>query len=411
MSSRLAWVALLYFAEGLPFAVFIEALPVYLRLQGVSLADIGALTLLSLPWSLKVLWAPIIDRLGSPRLWITGALLAVTAALALLPLVGVAPPGLAFLGCLALLTMASATQDVAIDGAFVRLLPEREIGVGNGVRVTAYRVALIVGGGVSIMLVDLLTRSGLPATEAWNAGFLGLAAVALLLAVSLWRAPIATQPATEPTADWLRSLWQWFWRPGALPVFAFVLLYKLGDAAMGPMVKPFWVDRGMSLTDIGAVSTGVGIAASIAGAIAGGWYVSKRGVFTGLWVLGLTQAASNLVYAGIAATDLGRPGLYAASLCESFTGGLGTAALMSFNTSLCDRKHAATQYALLSAIFGFTRTVAGSLSGVGAESLGYAGFFLLTVALSLPAYVLLPYVKRWLPTSAPSVSPSLATAS
>jgi len=165
---------------------------------------------------------------------------------------------------------------------------------------------------------------------------------------------------------------------------------------MGPMVKPFWLDRGLTLEEIGVVSTGFGVGASVAGALAGGWLTSRYGILRGLIFLGALQAFSNLGYAGVALLDGGRLSIYAASLFESFTGGLGTAAFLAFLMHICDPEEAATEYALLSALFGLTRTIAGSISGFSAAFLGYGPFFLLTFVLSFPAYLLFPRVRRWI---------------
>jgi PAT family beta-lactamase induction signal transducer AmpG len=194
----------------------------------------------------------------------------------------------------------------------------------------------------------------------------------------------------------VRPLVAWLRRPTVVPVFVFILLYKLADASMGPMVKPFWVDRGLSPAEIGAISTTVGVIATIIGAILGGLWVNRWGIFSGLWALGLLQAGSNLGYFAVAQFDLPRGFLYAASVFESFSGGLGTAAFMSFLMNICEKEHAAVQYALLSAIFGFSRSVAGGVSGWGAERLGYASYFGLTFLLAFPAYALLPWVRSWI---------------
>jgi PAT family beta-lactamase induction signal transducer AmpG len=178
-------------------------------------------------------------------------------------------------------------------------------------------------------------------------------------------------------------------------VLGFVLLYKLGDASMGPMVKPFWLDRGLSVEEIGFVSTTLGVVASLAGALLGGYWTSRAGIFRALWVFGVFQALSNLGYAAAAATDGGRSAIYLASLLESFTGGLGTASFLAFLMHICDKRHAATEYAFLSALFGFTRTLAGARSGYFAAELGYAPFFALTFVLSFLAFPLLPWVRRW----------------
>jgi MFS transporter, PAT family, beta-lactamase induction signal transducer AmpG len=196
-------------------------------------------------------------------------------------------------------------------------------------------------------------------------------------------------------------------RPGIVPVLAFILLFKLPDAAMGFMVKPFWVDVGFTAAQIGLVSVNIGLVLSIAGGVAGGWITDRIGIFHALWILGLAQAASNLGY-WIAAGILPLAGagatipfehqlvLYAASATESFTGGLGTAAFLAFLMAIVRKDHAATEYALLSSVFALSRSVAGWVGGLGAQSMGYGNWFLLTFFLAIPAYLLLPWVRRML---------------
>ena len=176
----------------------------------------------------------------------------------------------------------------------------------------------------------------------------------------------------------------------------FILLYKLGDVSMGPMVRPFWLDSGLTMDDVALVSTTFGIALSVAGALAGGAFTSRYGIFHGLWVLGLLQAVSNLGYAGAASIGGGRPAIYAASMLESFTGGLGTASFLAFLMHVCQREQAATQYALLSALFGLTRSVSAPFTGVAATHLGYSAYFAVTFVLAFPAFALLPWIRAWI---------------
>ncbi len=372
----------------MPFGIFNDTLPVYLRVHGVSLGAIGAMSLLQLPWSLKVLWSPWVDRLGTPRRWIMACLLVAAGVLAWLSVqeatVGVVW-GLPLAAALLLLTTSSATQDVAIDGYFVRLLQGSEQGTGNGLRVSAYRAAMIVGGGGIIMLSDFVP---------WTAVFAIAAMLLGTLALSMTALPTLPQAAAPTWADWAHALLRWLKHPGALGAFAFILLYKLGDASMGAMVKPFWVDRGMSLTEIGFLNTTAGIFATVSGAVMGGRYATRVGTFKALWVLGIAQAISNLGYACVAYFHADKGFLYAASVSESFTGGLGTAAELTLLTRLCDKEHAATQFAALTALFGLTRALAGAASGLGVEAMGFASYFALTFFLSFPAYAFLPAVKR-----------------
>ncbi|HVE48088.1 MAG TPA: MFS transporter [Casimicrobiaceae bacterium] len=199
-------------------------------------------------------------------------------------------------------------------------------------------------------------------------------------------------------------------RPAIVPVLAFILIFKLPDAAMGFMVKPFWVDAGFSAAQIGLVSVNIGLGLSIAGGIVGGWITDRIGIFRALWILGLAQAVSNLGY-WIAAGVLPIPPvpgalpfthqamLYAASATESFTGGLGTAAFLAFLMAIVQKERAATEYALLSSVFALSRSVAGWVGGLGASAMGYGNWFLLTFFLAIPAYLLLPWVRRMLAES------------
>ncbi len=402
---KLGWVAVLYFAEGLPFGVIKEVMPVYLRASGVALTEIGLLSLVGLPWTLKFLWSPLVDRFGDRRTWMSACLLVLagaTAALAPLDPHAAMVVGSAML----LIAIASATQDIAIDAYTIGLVAPGEEGSTNGVRVTAARIALIVSGGG---LVLLSTYTGWPVVFTLAAGTFAL------LAVAVQGAPRVAVSAAARRA-WLEPLRHWAARPGVVAVVGFVLLYKLGDAAMGPMVKPFWLDRGLSVGEIGVVSSTVGMFATIAGALVGGRLTDRWGIWHALLWLGLAQALSNLGYATAAWVDpprptwavdsladawraLGEPAralIYGASLTESFTSGLGTAAFLSFLMNICDKEHAAVQYAGLSALFGFSRDVAGAFSGWAVTGIGYGAWFALTFVLAFPALALLPWIRPWI---------------
>ncbi len=198
------------------------------------------------------------------------------------------------------------------------------------------------------------------------------------------------------------ALFELLGRPYMIPVLPFILIFKLGDTSMGFMVKPFWVDRGFSASEIGLVSVNIGLALSIAGSLVGGWYTDRAGIFRALWVLGLWQAISNLGYAlaawsipAGAPLDLSyRALMYSVSALESFTGGLGTAAFLAFLMAIVDRRRSAAEYALLSSVFALSRSVAGWAGGFGAQEFGYALYFFITFFLSFPAYALLPWVRR-----------------
>jgi MFS transporter, PAT family, beta-lactamase induction signal transducer AmpG len=383
---KLGIVAFLYFLEGSPPAILWEVLPVYLRMGGASLAAIGGLRLLELPYSLKFFWSPLVHRYGDRRVWMCACLTIAAAAIVWIPFVEIAEPGWAFFGLVLVLVAASATQDVAIDSYTVGLVDPEELGVANGVRASAYRVALVLMGGVLLVFTPLLKWPGLFVTSAVL--LVGLGMAALLVP----RLDLSSQARRAWGAGFLT--WVGTWR--VVPLILFVLSYKLGEFAIGPMIKPFWVDQGRSLFEIGLVPTSIGIGLSVAGALTGGGFIARFGIFRGVWVLGLLQAASNLGYAVVAWGNLGRLGLYGASVFESYTGGLGTAAFLALLMNVCEKEHATVQYAFLSSLFALTGRLAGAVSGLGAERWGYGDYFAVTFLLSLPSLALLPWLKPWI---------------
>lgn len=383
LGARLGWIAALAFASGFPFGLVNEALPVYLRSQGAGLVDIGRVAAITWPWSLKFLWSPVVDRLGTRRQWIAACL----AGLALLTLV-LAHTDPARLGpsfwliAMAVVTL-SATQDIAIDAYTIEITSTRELGVANSVRIASYRIAMFIAGG---LLIWLAGRAD------WAVSFQTGAAALVLLTIAALLMPSPEGTGARPHAIWepLRALVA---RKDIWAVVAFALLFKLDIAALEPMTRPFWVDRGFSLTEIGTVLTTGRILATLGGAALGGVLTSWWGIFRGLWVLGLVQAFSSLGYWAAASAAPSKPLILSAALFENFAAGMGTAAYLAFLMSICEKRYAATQFALLSALLAITRAVAGELSGGLAEQLGYGLYFLLTFALAFPAYGLLPRIR------------------
>ncbi len=399
---KLAWVGLLYFAEGFPFGLVVDLFPTYFRHPeglGLSLADIGLLTLASLPWTLKFFWAPLVDWAFTRRAWIIACQFGLGGVILGFLWAG-SEAGIGIGALLLSMAVLSATQDVAIDAYTIELLDPKEMGPANGLRVTTYRVALIAAGGWFVAMADPIFHLG------WKP-VIGAAAV-LMIGLSFISTRIPSLPshpqARTPFEIMGQSLGQFFTRPGFIFIMLFVLTFKLGDMAMGPMVRPFWVDRNFTPIQIGLIPGTVGVLSTIAGALIGGWFTARVGIFHGLWILGLLQAASNLVYALAAAMPPSLALMYAASITESFTGGLGTAPFLAFLMSICDKQHAATQYALLSALFGLTRSISGPFSGFAAEQFGYAAYFTVTFFLAFPAFLLLPWVRRW--TNSPRIPSS-----
>jgi len=474
LKTKLFWIGILYFAQGLPFGIFYDVIPVYFRQQGVDLREIGLLALVGLAWTIKFLWAPAVDHYRHHRRWMFAVDLAMGGCLLYLATqAGFGPPVWIAIG---LFTLLSATNDIAIDGYTIEMLEKHELGLANGVRIGMARVG-ILASGVILILSDYLKWHGAYVVAAVMLALLGVVCllapkegafgvrkpltlmaelkgivyrpravgiVLLFLLATLWLVDNAAHWSTKIANFWwyplgvagtlfvlslvlearaagaklaarnaltegpmFGALMEMLQRRYILPVIAFVLIFKLGDASMGFMVKPFWVDSGFSATQIGLVSVNIGLVLSIAGGITGGWFTDRVGIFTALWILGLTQAISNLGYVWAAsvipAATAGLPPqfehqllMYGASALESFTGGLGTAAFLAFLMAIVNKQHAATEYAILSSIFALSRQLAGYGSGFGAHYMGYAPYFFLTFFLAFPAYALLPWVKKML---------------
>jgi PAT family beta-lactamase induction signal transducer AmpG len=287
-------------------------------------------------------------------------------ALALVTVGGLDPARALFAvgAAIALFCLASATQDIAIDAYTIAVVRPGEEGAANGVRVAAYRVAILVFGGGVLFL---------PRWLGWRATHDALALAALALAGFALATP----------------------RIEVASVLGFVLLFRLPDLALGPMVRPFWVDAGLSREEIGLVNTGFGFVGTVAGAAAGGWLVQRFGIARSLWIVGGLAVGSNLGYAAAALTGGERAYVYAASLLESLCTGFATVGFMSFLMRICDRSHAAVQYAALTSLVALPGAAAGTLSGLATEQLGYAGFFAATALLALPSFALLPAASRW----------------
>jgi PAT family beta-lactamase induction signal transducer AmpG len=401
MNSRrtLAWVALLYVAQGLPYGVTSKIWPVYFRAHGVSLKEIGLMGLLSLPWSWKPLWAPLVDRFGPRRAWIVPALVALTLLVAALPGFAPSPIGPLLVAAMLAFTLSSATQDIAIDAWAVDASTGDSgvLGWLNGIRASAFRLAVIAAGGGALFVAD---RWG------WRAAFFAISACFVALALAVLRLPeprrreaLAQRPKTR---ELLRAFLAWLLRKEMIPIVLFALLFKIGDQAMARMTDPFWVDRGRSLSEIALVANTIGLALTVAGALLGGAFVARYGLFRGLLWLGIGQALSNLGFAAAASVQAPQA-IWAASMFENFTQGLGTAALLAFLTACCRPETAATEYALLSSLFAFSREIAGALSGFGAQRMGYAGFFAFTALLAIPGLLLLPTLRSRLDAASPAV--------
>lgn len=383
-------VGLLYFSEGLPFGFINNLLSVYFRVNKISLEEIGLLSLLGLAWSLKILWAPLVDRFGRRFRWIFPAQLGVALFCAILAFLDPVSQKALFWLALAGICFSSATQDVAADAYTIDILEEKELGPANGIRSACYRLALITSGGFLVMASEPL---GWPLTFTAAALIMGVLAIAVVsLPAFRQKRPALPRPLHfwEQYVEPIRRLFE---KPNFRTAVVFILLFKVGEAMLVAMSNPFWIDRGFSPGQIGLVVGTLGTLASIAGALAGGALTARWGILKALWTLGAAQAAASLGYALAALPYAPAFSIYFAALLESLAIGLATAAFLSFLMKLCDKRFSATHYAFLSILFGLGRSLAGVLSGYSASFLGYPVFFLATFLIGIAPLPLIFYLK------------------
>ncbi len=382
---------MLGFASGLPLALTGGTLQAWATMAGVSLQNIGFLTLVGTAYTLKFLWAPLVDRyappvLGRRRSWIFFTQIALAASIATM---GLFSPenNLAVLAMLAVfVAFLSATQDIAFDAYSTDVLRKHERAAGAAVKVLGYRLAMIVSGGLALVLADRWL--GWNSTYFLMGGFMALCAIATVLAPE---PEVVSRPPRTLTIAVVEPLLEFFKRPGALSILLLIVLYKLGDAFAGALSTTFLLrGAGFTATEVGTVNKVFGLAATIVGALAGGVLMARIGLYRSLMLFGLLQALSNFGYWVLAVTPAHVYSMALVVGVENLCGGLGTAAFVALLMALCKQEFSATQFALLSALSAVGRTyLAGPFTPPLVESLGWPGFFVITVFIALPGLVLL----------------------
>lgn len=402
---RVLLMLLLGFAAGLPWMLSGATLLAWLTNVGVRVADVAAFSLVSLPYSLKVLWAPLVDRftplarasgrgLGRRRGWM---LLCQVGLVAVLLGLGCCDPRSRplLVGALAVAVAAlSATQDIAIDAYRTDLLHPEEAAAGTATYVLGYRLAMIVSGALALRLADLWGRDFGPIYMLMALLMLPMPLVSLL----------APEPQNVPVPRTLREtvlapLAEFFRRRGAVQVLLFIMLYRLGDVVLTSLVVPFLLRTGYSNTEVADATKLLGLGASILGALCGGPLVARLGLGRAMLWFGLAQALTNLSYAGLAAQgSLAHPGrlvmLYGTVALDNFCTGLVVAAAGAFLISQCDRRYSATQTALLTSASSLLGRLFSGASGLLVERCGWPCFFILTALCGLPALLLLSRLRQ-----------------
>ena len=430
------------FSSGLPLYLVFSTLSLWLKDAGLSVQVIGMFAVTRIPYSFKFLWSPLMDRvpipgltsaLGRRRSWLLVTQLGLAAAIVQLALSDPASaPDLTLWLAVAVAALA-ASQDIVVDAYRIDRLPAEKQSAGAGVAAAGYRLGMLASGAGALYL----TGYGV----SWETTYLimaGLVAVGVITTL-LCREPEAAGPAAGPAAEpaaepagtdshatgsatgsatstggvqrngdaVVSHLYQGLVAPfidllrrhgvvTVLLLIPFALLFKLGDALASTMSNVFLADIGFTKIDIANISKTYGLVATILGVMLGGWLVRALGMMRALWVGGLVQMASNLMYTLQAHVGADAWVLTATIGVENLSGGVGDAAFVAYLSSLCNRAYSATQYALLAALAGVVRNVVSMYTGHWAAAMGWADFFLLTAAAAVPGLVALYALGRWM---------------
>jgi len=446
LKPRLLIVLFLGFSAGVPLALSLTTLQVWMREVGVELGIIGLFTLAHTPYTIKFLWAPVVDAidvpwltplLGRRRAWLVLSQLILIGFIVLLGFCdpAVAPWYLVF-GAAVLVATASATQDIVIDAFRIESLPDEEQAAGAASYVAAYRVGALASTAGVLFLVSGFEGLSFAKGASWTMAYLLMAALVLIgVATTL----VAREPKKSSEAEvevddqitnsrilafsktsllgrlitrlfpgvivWLLhnrvaksavgSFAEFLTRDMAIVVLAFVVLYKLCDAFAGAITAPFVIDLGFSRNDYAAIVKGVGFAATLIGGFAGGALARAYPLVTSLWIGAFLQMASNLIFTWQAWVGVNLWALTLTIIVENFTGAIGTVIFVAYVSSLCQSPlHTATQYALLTALAAFGRTYLSAGSGFVAEATGWPLFFVISALTALPSLVLLIWLQR-----------------
>ncbi|WP_414541216.1 AmpG family muropeptide MFS transporter [Nostoc sp. CCY0012] len=397
-SRKMAALLLLGFSSGLPLFLTSRTLQAWMTVENVDLTAIGLFSLVGLPYSLKFLWSPLLDRfavpiLGRRRGWLIVIQIGLLIAIALMA-VQKPSQALQFLAINAVaIAFLSATQDIAADAYRTDVLEKLELGAGAAVFVLGYRVALLLTGSLALILADRIS---------WSSVYLLMAIgmVIGIIATLFAPEPKETTPPESLAAAVILPFGEFFQRQGVVQAFlilVFIVLYKLGDSFVNNMSTPFLLQTGFTQTDIGAIQGGMGLIATIIGTLCGGAILSKIGLNRSLWVFGGLQAVSNLAYLLLAQAGQNYQGLVLTINIENFCGGLGTAAFVAFLMNMCNQRFSATQYALLSSFMAVSRDILVAPAGSLAKSTGWPLFFIISMVAAIPGLLLLPFFAPWNP--------------
>jgi len=376
------------FSCGLPLLLTLTLLQAWMKDEGIDLAMIGLINIVGLPYTLKFLWAPLLDRysfpfLGRRRGWMLMAQVFLMMAIFGLGMTHPANHPLVLGICAFLVTFFSASQDIVVDAYRREDLLDQELGIGSSFYTYGYRIGMLLASGGGLILSDHIPFS----------------AVYAIMAACMLPGIITTLLTPEPGADFgipgtlkeavVEPLLEYFRRPNALWIMAFILFYKIGDTMAGAITTPFYMELGFSKSEIGTVVKLFGFWPLLLGLAAGGLLLLKLGIGRCLWIFGILQAVSTAGFAVLAKIGYNVTALSGVIAFENFTGGMGTSAFVAFMASITHKKFTATQYALLSSLMGVPRVLVSAPTGFMAKQFGWGPFFIFCTLIAIPGLLML----------------------
>lgn len=400
-SGKMLLMLVLGFASGMPLALTGSTLSAWMVTEGVDIKTIGLFSLVGLPYAFKFLWSPLMDRfvppfLGRRRGWMIITQICLVVIICVMGLCRPASTPLLVAAVALSLAFFSASQDIVLDAYRTEYLAPQERGAGAGVWVMGYRIAILVSGAFALILSDYVS---------WRTVYfvMGLCMCTGWIATLLAPEPVKINPSGD-NVEIPKSLYEaavfplieFFKRPGSIEILLFIILYKIGDIAAAQMTTPFILEHiGFSRTELGTVYKGFGMVATIAGGLVGGAIMTKWILKRSLFVFGVFQGVSTLIFIILEYTGRELWALALVVATENFCGGMGTTAYTALLMALCNKKFTATQYALLSSLMAVGRYVTGAPTGYMVEAVGWVMFFVLCALLALPGLLLLLRFNRW----------------
>jgi MFS transporter, PAT family, beta-lactamase induction signal transducer AmpG len=404
INMRLLAVLLLGFSSGLPLALTGSTLQAWFTEAHINLATIGALSLLGIPYTLKFLWAPLLDhysfpRLGKRRGWIMATQFCLVVSLLLLANMNPGSQAMNMTLLALLIAFFSASQDIAYDAYRADALLANERGLGAAYTVFGYRIAVLFSGGLALVFADYL---------GWKTTYECMAFLVFVSMMAAYKAPQPTELApTSPRvfSTIVASLNDLLQREKIVLLLLFIMLYKFGDAlALSLMTNFLLHGLGFSLTEVGLAYKVVSFLATIFGAFVGGIFLTRWTMYRALLLFGLAQAFSNLMFVILAMVGKDFILMSISIFIENFCSGLSTAALLAFMMSLCNHRYTAGQFALLSAVASLARVFLGPLAAFMVENGGWVQFYIWSFVLCFPGILILIILKDRVLSHAPAIA-------